>query len=61
VDHRLLDDAPVAQMLDHDPLKQARSDGSVPHPFRIHDHDRPAAAHTETRGLSALHSVRAEE
>ena len=61
MDDGLLDDLAVSQMLDNYPLEEARSHLSIPYSFRVHDHDRPAAAHAKAWGLAALHAGGAEE
>lgn len=57
----LFDGLAVPQMLDNYPLEERRSYVSVPDPFRVHDHDRPAAAHAKAWGFPALHAGGAEE
>jgi hypothetical protein len=59
--HSLVHDATISQMLDDDALEQSRSDPGIPDALRVHDDDRTAGAYTETGGLAALHSPRAEE
>ena len=49
------------EVLDDDSLEQGRCDVRIPGAFRIHDDDRPIAAHAKTWSLTALHAVRAEE
>ena len=56
-----IDRSSSLQVLDHDALQQFRRDARVPHTFRIHDHNRPTPTHAEARGLTALHSGRAEQ
>ena len=58
---RLVDDPSLPQMLLDDPFKKGRSHLAVPYPFRVHDDDRPAAAHAEARRFAALDAGGAEE
>lgn len=60
VEHGLLDDVTVAQMLDHDALEQLRRDAGVPDAIRIHDDDWAAGAHTQTGRLSSLDPIGTE-
>lgn len=57
----LLNRLPTLEVLDDDSLEQRGCDLRIPNAIRIHDDDRPIAAHSEARRLSALHSARAEE
>ena len=61
VEHGLLDDSAVHEMLDDDSLEQRRCDAGIPDSIRVHDDDRPAAADAEARRLAALHAVGSEE
>ncbi len=59
--HCLLDDLPVTQVLDDDPLQQRRRHPGIPDPLRVHDNDRTATANTQTWRLAALDPRRTEE
>jgi len=59
--HRVLHDAPIAQMFNDDPLEQWRRDAGVPDAFGIHDDDRAAGADAETRGFASLYPPWAEQ
>jgi len=61
VDHGFVDNPTVPQMLRHDPLEERRRHISLPYPFRIHDHDRPAGAHAEAGRFAAFHACGSEE
>lgn len=61
MNHRLIDDSPVPKVLDDNSLQHLRSDVAVPHPFRVHDDNRPAAADAEAWRLAALDAARAEK
>lgn len=57
----LVDWIPMLEMLYHDPLQQLGRHSGIPHAFRIHDDDGTGSAYTETRRLTALHSLWPEE
>jgi hypothetical protein len=59
--HCLLDDLPVTEVLDDDPLQQRRRHPGIPDPLRVNDNDRTASANTQTWRLAALDSSRTEE
>ena len=61
MDDRFVDDFPVPEVLDDNALQHLRRHVAVPHPFRIHDDNRPAAADAEAWGLAALHAAGAEK
>ena len=61
MDDCLVDNPTVAQMLDNYPLEERGSYVPIPDPFRVHDHDRPAAAHAKAWGFPPLHAGGAEE
>jgi hypothetical protein len=61
MDYSFVDDPPIAQVLYDDALQQRRSDSTVPHPLRIHDHNRPTAADAEAGSFAALDTVGAKE
>ncbi len=61
VKNGLLNWLPILEVLDDDSLEQRGCDLRIPNAIRIHDDDRPIAAHSEARRLSALHTSRAEE
>ena len=57
----LVDNPTVAQMLCHNPLQEHRRYVPIPNSFRVHDHDRTAAAHAKAWGLPPFHAGGAEE
>jgi hypothetical protein len=61
MNYGFIDDMSIAQVLHHDALQQLRSHTSVPHALRIHDDNRPAAAHAEAWCLAALDAMGSEE
>ena len=61
MNHGLVDDSPVTEMLHHDSFKETGSHLTIPDPLRIHDHNRPAAANAEAWRLAALDAAGAEE
>ena len=61
MEHCFLDDTPIAQMFNDDPLQQCGRDAGIPDPFGIHDDDRAAGADAEAGRFAALHAARAKE
>jgi hypothetical protein len=61
VKNRVINWPSTLEVLYDDSLQQRRCDLRIPNAIRIHDDDRPIAADSEARSLSALHTPRAEE
>jgi hypothetical protein len=61
MNYGFIDDMSLPEVLHDDALQQLRSHASVPHALRVHDDDRPAAAHAEAWRLAALDAVGSEE
>jgi hypothetical protein len=61
VKDRLFHHAAVAQVLEDDPLQQGRRDSAIPNAIRVHDDDRTARAHSQTRSLTPLNPVRTKQ
>ena len=61
VEHRVLDDPAVAQVLDDDTLEERGSDAGVPDAFGIDDDNRTAGADSEAWRLAALDTIGPEE
>ena len=61
MNHGLVDDLPVPEVLHDNPLEQPRRHGTVPHSFRVDDDDRATAADAEAWRLAAFHAAGAEE
>ena len=59
--NRLFHDVPVTEVLYHNPLEHRRRHARVPHPLRVHHHDRAAGTDAETRRLTALHAACPEQ
>lgn len=61
MEDRLLDDPPIAEMLDDDAFEQLRRHAGVPDAVRIHDDDRAAAANTKAGRFAAFHACGTEQ
>jgi hypothetical protein len=59
--NRLRNRFPVLEVLDHYSLQQLGRDLGIPNPLRVHDDDRPVAAHAEAGRLTTLHALRSKE
>ena len=61
MNHGFVNDSATLEMLHDNALQQQGGDVAVPHAFRVHDDDRPAAAHAEAGRLAALDAGGAEQ
>ena len=61
VKHRLLDDSPMLQVLDHDGVEKLRRNPRVPHTLRIHDNDGSSCTYAEAWRLTPLDPLWPEE
>ena len=59
--YRFINGLSTLEVLNDDSLEQRGCNLRIPDAFRIHDDDRPVAAHAETRSLAAFHAPWAEE
>ena len=61
MNHSLVDNPPVLEVLDDDALEQRGRDRTVPDALRVHNDNRPAGADAQTWRLATLDAARAEQ
>jgi hypothetical protein len=61
MEHSIVDDSAVFQMLHDDALQKIGRHSGIPHTLGIDDDDRSVRAHAEARRLPTLYTVRPKE